>query len=533
MVIGLTLIFWACSNGDAPSRSGTGKKCTTDYQCLNGQFCHEGFCQNHCSRLVEGCPSSKKCDQESGLCLEVVGCTQDSDCILKGQICQGGICVFNCEAQQCGSGEKCDPASGKCLKDETTSEPKCPLGSVCKCTTDQNCHPPKTICENLLCEPGCSQGSCGIGRECDLTSGRCYPNNYCNTDKDCLVDYNCYTKGGFNDPNSRCLPSCSLTGCATGVCGQDGRCEGQGCTTDQECNPPYTICQNNSCANGCLNSSCPTGKTCNQASGRCLETGIKNLGQDCTTHQECSSETCLRLAVMQQEYAICTKSCCHENECPSNFGCILHNGLNFCLPERIFPPSIKFTTPAGGACSAQQNHCKSNICDTNKNRCLASCCTNSNCSGLQCIWSQIGISTTARLLNLCNIPLGYGSTGSSCTSQMDCASQTCVRWQGGGSGFCGDLCCYDGDCPAGFSCSQISGLNRSFTMACVKEVGTKDYGQPCSIVNSQECKSGLCYKGKCVKACCQDSHCPTGFKCLPTPNEESPSNWVNLCLENK
>jgi hypothetical protein len=68
-------------------------------------------------------------------------------------------------------------------------------------------------------------------------------------------------------------------------------------------------------------------------------------------------------------------------------------------------------------------------------------------------------------------PEGAGThnrqAGAACTSNGQCESEFCDRTLD----VCVDICCNDGDCPAGLSCEQVlirrSDDNQTFSRACV------------------------------------------------------------------
>ena len=130
--------------------------------------------------------------------------------------------------------------------------------------------------------------------------------------------------------------------------GVDGGVQGAVCSFDTDCTPPDYICDtvSNTCVQGCsLNPNCPTGKVCNQATGRCVvggsgqpdggpDGGTTGGGNDggtgtasdtlchaCTTNSDCHAGG---LCVSNSNHTanFCTQDCTND-ACPTDYRCTL------------------------------------------------------------------------------------------------------------------------------------------------------------------------------------------------------------------
>ena len=110
-------------------------QCSKTDECLDGEVCSDGLCQQPCGAGQEACPSTTACingfcsslcpldqdvcpapqecvplspdeDEESGLCT-ILCDDQDHPCA-EGQLCLVGLCATPCmSTEECGSGEAC------------------------------------------------------------------------------------------------------------------------------------------------------------------------------------------------------------------------------------------------------------------------------------------------------------------------------------------------------------------------------------------------------------------------------------------
>ncbi len=241
------------------------------------------------------------------------------------------------------------------------------------------------------------------------------------------------------------------------------------------------------------------------------------LGEDCDRASACETDICLGLMVGGELESVCAQPCCHENECPLQFGCLQAGASRYCLPSRIFPPSFTFEQPTGGACRANPNACKSGICDSSADLCRGTCCTDADCGVAPCHWSVTG-STLRTFCDPLALLNGDGRTGMPCSSEFDCRAGICAQSGDPPSFRCADLCCSPLDCP-GTTCGLVSGLGGAVVRACVDApTGPNADGTPCSD-DGESCAGGQCVEGACRTVCCDDTNCTAPMRCLPRTME--------------
>ncbi|MFO0744162.1 MAG: Dickkopf N-terminal cysteine-rich domain-containing protein [Myxococcota bacterium] len=270
------------SNGGAPlgtpcTAPGTGdaQPCVTSLQCqASGWSCVDGFCQppweSRCGSMctlgvcsepcvVDGdCPSDMYC---AGLALPM----PVVDVLLRYGSCMpaAGSHAACTTDDDCAGGERCGWFPGV-----TADRTFCyaPSGDVAE--AGDRCDVP---CASNLCLAGAntcsalcaSDDDCGDGLECEaLVFGRgptpprmCVPAATCRRDADCAAGAVCHVAfrpdgsarnfcappAGALGPGEACDPAAVITGpvpfagvCATGFCGDDGRCP-EPCATSTDC----------------------------------------------------------------------------------------------------------------------------------------------------------------------------------------------------------------------------------------------------------------------------------------------------------
>ena len=186
---------YACENGGCPTF------CTTDADCISGNYCSSNSCK---PALPTGsaCAESDEC--ASGVCADGVCCstpcssdgcyacamadgaTADGTCTplsgtscddgngcTTGDTCQSGVCTpvgwVACPAiDTCHAAGTCDPASGTC--------PNVPLPDGTSCD-DGNLCTQRDTCLSGVCVGSdpvtCTQPPCGPAQACNPTTGRC------------------------------------------------------------------------------------------------------------------------------------------------------------------------------------------------------------------------------------------------------------------------------------------------------------------------------------------------------------------------
>lgn len=425
-------------------------------------------------------------------------CRIDSDC-QPGTYCKDGRCWFDCRMNSdCApSGFAC--VNGRCL----------PLSG---CTTDSSCQPPLTVCEGERCVPGCLETGCDGGLRCDPQRGRCTADDpgRCTADRDCAPPQTICV-------GERCVPGCLELGCGEGLrCRPDtGRCEPDaqpGCQGDGDCDAH---------------------ERCDPVSGECVPRQAQDLplGADCARGGECASGMCLGVTVASVPWQVCSKVCCSEYDCGAGLACHYLNGVQICLPTRIFPLGQDMRA-AGQPCGpGGGNSCLSGICVSGE--CAQGCCRDADCrAGGTCWWSG----DAAPFCDLLAWIQG-GPPGSYCGNPVgiECQSGICLGdpdspW----GGVCAGSCCSDGDCAGGQVCAQIAGpfgpAQGTVAYGCVDlPRGPGQLGDPCNGPNDGDaCASGSCFENRCSTTCCTDAQCPAGFVCQVAQNGEG--GYVRACI---
>mgnify|MGYP000863693806 CR=1 FL=1 len=417
-------------------------------------------------RLDSDCAPGTYCDTRTGTCW--FDCRLPSDCRDARLTCENGRCV---------------PRTG--------------------CATDRECDPPTTVCEGGTCQPGCLTTGCTGDQPCDPGTGRCTA-----VVPECVADRDC------RPPETICERGLCLSGCLQLGCADDLVCD----RTRGRCvapDPPE--CDGDG--------DCPAGEGCNLATGQC-ERRLEDLpdGLDSETSAQCRSGLCAGLTVAGTPHQVCARLCCSEFDCPAGSGCLYFFGVQLCLPSRIFPAGYDFSADVGESCGRTGDSCRSGLCYQQEDRCLQTCCRDSDCGAAPCSWSPVG--NTAR--QFCD---GYGllggGPGSFCSGMpFECMSGICLPDPSSPyGGVCTAACCSDADCWDDLVCGQVGGPGGAIAYGCLPlPRGELAYGEPCGgIDDGDRCLSGLCMEGSCTQVCCQDRDCPLGSRCLALDNGEGGS----------
>ena len=151
-----------------------------------------------------------------------------------------------------------------------------------------------------------------------------------------------------------------------------------------------------------------------------------------------------------------------------------------------------------------------------------SCTTNQACD-------RILIDSTKQ--NLCSeYPAWTGITaiGGTCAADTDCAQHHCLT--DGTVKYCTDNCSHESACPGTTSCyvSNILTVDNpgnfpdyyAYLAQCRRDAqipGTGAQGQTCTA--DANCRSGVCFQGRCAEPCCTHSDCTGGTSCGLGPTQ--------------
>ncbi len=301
-----------------------------------------------------------------------------------------GICALypgasgaDCTTTGCPGGQEC--VAGRCMRPHGD-------GSVCSpCERASDCGGDEDFC--LAYPDG---------------SGRC--GKACTTRSDCGSNEQCVDVG---DERGQCVR----------YNGSNPSCE----TPDE----PEPECRNDSM--------CDDDERCN-ADGECEPRPVdrKDLGEPCTSNDECNSTLCFRGSAGR----VCSQSCdwLDPSSCPDGFYCngkaTGSCGSGVCLAGR------RGRAMLGAACVGNLD-CQSMYCELGA--CAVPCVPGgaTGCpDGYTCQVGSFGDACGA-----CSVA---GAVGEPCMSNDDCASSLCAV--SGDNAFCTDDCDTDAACPDDYVC---------------------------------------------------------------------------------
>lgn len=325
---GCALVGAACT-GDTDCCAGacTGDVCvpppvdcaSLGEACANAGACCSGNCEGALCATSPGCrPAGESCTEDSQCCIGLCSdglCAASGACRVAGEPCgteglSGSCCSTLC-LDPAGTGvatcqflggcrvirEVCnrdsDCCSGSCAESGTTSDGR----SIMRCERTTSCQQPGETCafggSSSNCCPsgggrrGCEPAAIGVSR-C-LGGGRCeaLAGDACEADADCCPEpagLRCRPSVAADGADRCCLPDGEMCAfgdlCCGGVCTPDGegvlRCgsacvpDGGSCTTARDC-----------CGCACA------GGTCSSDPADCSECMLGQLGDFCSTTEEC------------------------------------------------------------------------------------------------------------------------------------------------------------------------------------------------------------------------------------------------------
>lgn len=557
-----------CGSGQTCSRdqtcSGGKPPCTSDAECTNGTRCKISSNPKICVQCLEDsdCARSRLRGSSAKVCRDNVctnptgSCSSNSDC--GSLVCSNGTCTGCTSNNQCASGQTCNTSTGSC-------------GSGGQCSTAADCG--GVACQNGKCENCTNDSQCtttsGKG-VCDPNTGKCGPVQ-CTTANDCKAGESCYQPG-------RCGPCIADNECRSGeycyIAPNDttGWCyagSSGSCTTNAQC-PADLVCYNKQCTTCIESKECDQGETCSWT-GRCIggngSSGGCTSNSQCAYNQTCVNKVCatnpntgggsgsfgtkctntsqcaygLTCAGLSYDTSVCTAVCVGSgnggnDDCPSGYACVdwedsTLDGLKFCMSKDQLGSTAMgypFTTPPGGACSANSNACQSSVCFGNT--CARLCSGDQDCgSGATCYAYP---DPDLGYIHSCVQGSSGGPQGQGCHENIECDSGICVgecndgqRTPCGGSGDCGqgftcsgtcsNHCRSINDCPETSSCNfwpmyLSGGVYSGWTPVCSGAIyeGSQRLGEGCN--NDADCDSEWCIDGTCTTPCATQDDCAAG-----------------------
>lgn len=210
-----------CGDAGTPQQA---QPCKEDLECGSGQLCLLGACRA-CDTQKPECPT---CEPGSApLASSVNGCS----------VCRCSTSVCKTHAE-CALGSVCE--GNKCVPCDASAASKCPQ----ECPWSWKAQPLKRNgCAQCECAP---PSACQADTDCG-TGLRCYRGQLCQqdcTELGCCFGNFC-SQPGCEDPPSL---SCSLVGCAEGICTGDATCDPSPCKCDGKTFECATVdCTNSVC----------------------------------------------------------------------------------------------------------------------------------------------------------------------------------------------------------------------------------------------------------------------------------------------
>lgn len=336
----------ACDPSIAPGQAdpGTiGASCSDTTSCtqVSDAVClkmgSDGYCAKDCSSFGQfGCPSGSICEtmaDQATYCLD--GCCSDSDCrdnfrcasrpalqtyVDLGVCSSPGVCVARCRNDDsCEVGYRCDVPSGDCIPKKGLDRG---VGATCSSNDECNSGTCLTSYPGGYCTSACGTQfqACEPGSECYSFQGgaaNCY--FMCQDNSNCRAGYRCeQVASGDSGNRSYCVPRCDANSCpdgkscdaASGAC-VDGVISAQ---------PVGTFCARNAdCQSGQCDTTQPNGyctSGCNGCAGPCV---------DGKCRASCQSEGDCRFGYMCEEGA-CLAMCRSDADCQGEMVCNTASG---------------------------------------------------------------------------------------------------------------------------------------------------------------------------------------------------------------
>lgn len=483
-------------------------ECNSEKACTLGRVCDEWmfFCRD-CESHDE-CGTGKVCDLATyggtGRC-RVGECTK----AVQEEVCTSNLCL-NYVCASCDDQHPCGPTwQGDARVCEAAT---CVVGECTAATQDDDCF--TNLCLENQCADCTNLLQCGPGRVCDTSNhwcfaGNCIVKDHCGLYPNTKVGQVCDTvtktcRSCAGTSQALADQDCTLQGYPNGTICVDGMCQ-QGCTDNDHC--PSGLCLAGHCQACSADSQCGFARSCNEASGVCVE-GTCAVDSDCPTPtMPCKQATC---ALVGTAYT------CQESALANGTPC---NDGQFCTLT---------DTCQSGVCAGSGSPCDDGLA-----------CTQDNCSGAACGNHDINPGT-CKINGLCYLEGTLNPTNpcQECRSTIDP-----VAWTSDDANLCtqfDSLSCKASKCVAG-TCTMVNDPNQE---PCADDGNpcTLDYcnggicthphvanNTPCDS-DSIDCTTDTCQNGVCVHAP-QDTFCNqapdwTFEACLPAQGGCTDVGWA-------
>ena len=435
-------------------REPLGTACTGPDSCASGH-CYAGAGTDadagRCSECAarEDCGNNQDCryDEDAGYATCVGtnalgdACSESAECA--SAICKEGVCS-NCQGDDdCSGGGSCTDRT------ETTGYFVCEGGLAFNCNDSADCN--SEFCFAPEDEAVCSE--CALNGDCDVQQACTY---------DGEQEYaRCVGTGELGNTceqgRNQCEPGSFCKDGVCSECGGDADCADNGGSCVEDAEASYWVC-------------------------------ARGLGDDCTTGDDCNSDTCFE----PEGEAVCS-SCAQNADCGPQQECDFNDdpGYARCVG----------TGELGNTCEQGRNQCEpGSFC---KDGVCSECAADADCaSGGACADATADVGYW-----VCKEPLG-----AACAEAADCVSDHCSEL-GPGDALCSE-CDVTSDCGVQQDCLHDAEQGYS---TCA---GTGELGDSCE--RGDQCVSTYCKAGVCSE-CAATADCPDGGSCV---DDAEQTHWV-------
>lgn len=280
----------------------------------------------------------------------------------------------------------------------------------------------------------------------------------CTADADCGATEKCF--------EGACVSKCYKTECPTGeTCNEaTGQCEGAstGCTADTDCGSTQR-CSSGTCVSKCEGVICSGGATCNDTTGECEG----STGPTCTADADCGTngEVCEAGTCKAGLYGACDTL-----DCTTGLDCVSVQGKGYCMTPCSTPADCSDPFESCASAGDTAGHCDLNLCaptdltqygiqqaDYN-----GACNSDGNGDGT-CVGPVFYAASAGVDYGICVLD-GPVAIGGTCTPGADrttksqlCDGGTCLAAQGASTGTCGAWC----SMLDGQSCDPVAGVAQA------------------------------------------------------------------------